>query len=192
MVGRHRAATGAEGRDFPLADAALNGTGTAILRRFCAKCGDPEARYARERPYSRPIRSRCGGAGRSERGGCECRGAVVDWRPAKIQSGIGLFVRFMQHGQLRLGDILDDYCPRERRSQTIRLWRWWRRHPINPLQTCDHRAPYKGGKARGCAKEDAGSGGVLRGTRVRKQGHSTPRLLVNPPDLKIRITRAAD
>ena len=58
------------------------------------------------------------------------------------------FGRFMQQRQLRLGDILDDYCPRERRlanhtivamvGDDIRLTR---------CTTCDTEHPYKGGKA---------------------------------------------
>jgi hypothetical protein len=54
----------------------------------------------------------------------------------------------MQQRQLRLGDILDDYCPRERRlanhtivamvGNDIRLTR---------CTTCDTEHPYKGGKA---------------------------------------------
>jgi len=54
----------------------------------------------------------------------------------------------MQQRQLRLGDILDDYCPRERRlanhtivamvGADIRLTR---------CTTCDTEHPYKGGKA---------------------------------------------
>jgi hypothetical protein len=54
----------------------------------------------------------------------------------------------MQQRQLRLGDILDDYCPRERRlanhtivamvGDDIRLTR---------CTTCDTEHPYKGGKA---------------------------------------------
>jgi hypothetical protein len=53
----------------------------------------------------------------------------------------------MQQRQLRLGDILDDYCPRERRlanhtivamvGDDIRLTR---------CTTCDNEHPYKGGK----------------------------------------------
>ena len=53
----------------------------------------------------------------------------------------------MQQRQLRLGDILDDYCPRERRlanhtivamvGDDIRLTR---------CTTCDTEHPYKGGK----------------------------------------------
>jgi hypothetical protein len=54
----------------------------------------------------------------------------------------------MQQRQLRLGDILDDYCPRERRlanhtivamvGDEVRLTR---------CTTCDTEHPYKGGKA---------------------------------------------
>src|SRR6266508_1243675 len=54
----------------------------------------------------------------------------------------------MQQRQLRLGDILDDYCPREHRvanhtvvamvGDDIRLTR---------CTTCDTEHPYKGGKA---------------------------------------------
>ena len=54
----------------------------------------------------------------------------------------------MQQRQLRLGDILDDYCPRERRlsnhtvvamvSDDVRLTR---------CTTCETEHPYKGGKA---------------------------------------------
>ena len=53
----------------------------------------------------------------------------------------------MQQRQLRLGDILDDYCPRERRlanhtivamvGNDVRLTR---------CTTCDTEHPYKGGK----------------------------------------------
>ena len=54
----------------------------------------------------------------------------------------------MQQRQLRLGDILDDYCPRERRlanhtvvamvGDAVQLTR---------CTTCDTEHPYKGGKA---------------------------------------------
>src|SRR5262245_47258344 len=62
----------------------------------------------------------------------------------------------MQQRQLRLGDILDDYCPRERRlanhtivamvGDEIRLTR---------CTTCDTEHPYKGGKAPRLRKKKA-------------------------------------
>lgn len=63
----------------------------------------------------------------------------------------------MQQRQLRLGDILDDYCPRERRlanhtivamvGDDIRLTR---------CTTCDTEHPYKGGKAPRLRKKRSG------------------------------------
>src|SRR4029077_14006164 len=67
--------------------------------------------------------------------------------PRRSQSAIGFFGSAMQQRQLRLGDILDDYCPRERRlanhtivamvGDEVRLTR---------CTTCDTEHPYKGGK----------------------------------------------
>ena len=72
----------------------------------------------------------------------------------------------MQQRQLRLGDILDDYCPRERRlanhtivamvGDDIRLTR---------CTTCDNEHPYKGGKVprlrKKKAEQESAPAGVL-------------------------------
>ena len=54
----------------------------------------------------------------------------------------------MQQRQLRLGDILDDYCPRERRlaNHTI-VAMVGNDVQVTRCTTCDTEHPYKGGKA---------------------------------------------
>ena len=54
----------------------------------------------------------------------------------------------MQQRQLRLGDILDDYCPRERRlaNHTV-VAMVGNDVQITRCTTCDTEHPYKGGKA---------------------------------------------
>ena len=54
----------------------------------------------------------------------------------------------MQQRQLRLGDILDDYCPRERRlaNHTI-VAMVGDESRLTRCTTCDTEHPYKGGKA---------------------------------------------
>jgi hypothetical protein len=88
----------------------------------------------------------------------------------------------MQQRQLRLGDILDDYCPRERRvanhtivamvGDDIRLTR---------CTTCETEHPYKGGKAPRLRKKktsvEAAYDEVLES--VKKDG-STPGMLKPP------------
>ena len=88
----------------------------------------------------------------------------------------------MQQRQLRLGDILDDYCPRERRlanhtvvamvGNDIRLTR---------CTTCDTEHPYKGGKAPRLRKKktpvEAAYDEVLESV---KQDTQPPALVVRP------------
>ena len=90
----------------------------------------------------------------------------------------------MQQRQLRLGDILDDYCPRERRlanhtivamvGDDIRLTR---------CTTCDTEHPYKGGKAPRLRKKktsvEAAYDEVLESV---KQETPPPGILVTHPD----------
>jgi hypothetical protein len=90
----------------------------------------------------------------------------------------------MQQRQLRLGDILDDYCPRERRlanhtivamvGDEIRLTR---------CTTCDTEHPYKGGKAPRLRKKktavEAAYDEVLDSVKQDAQPHGT---LVAHPD----------
>jgi hypothetical protein len=82
----------------------------------------------------------------------------------------------MQQRQLRLGDILDDYCPRERRlsnhtivamvGDDIRLTR---------CTTCDAEHPYKGGKAPRLRKKktsvEAAYDEVLESVKQEPQPH---------------------
>src|SRR5689334_4669686 len=81
----------------------------------------------------------------------------------------------MQQRQLRLGDILDDYCPRERRlanhtivamvGNDIRLTR---------CTTCDTEHPYKGGKVPRLRKKktsvEAAYDEVLESVKQETQG----------------------
>jgi hypothetical protein len=90
----------------------------------------------------------------------------------------------MQQRQLRLGDILDDYCPRERRlanhtivamvGNDIRLTR---------CTTCDTEHPYKGGKAPRLRKKktsvEAAYDEVLESV---KQDAPPPAVLVTHPE----------
>jgi len=90
----------------------------------------------------------------------------------------------MQQRQVRLGDILDDYCPRERRlanhtvvamvGNDVRLTR---------CTTCDTEHPYKGGKAPRLRKKktsvEAAYDEVLESV---KQDTQPPAVLVTQPD----------
>ena|SRR5688572_4214021 len=90
----------------------------------------------------------------------------------------------MQQRQLRLGDILDDYCPRERRlanhtivamvGNDIRLTR---------CTTCDAEHPYKGGRVPRLRKKktsvEAAYDEVLESV---KQETQPPAVLVTPPE----------
>ena len=90
----------------------------------------------------------------------------------------------MQQRQLRLGDILDDYCPRERRlanhtivamvGDDVRLTR---------CTTCETEHPYKGGKAPRLRKKktpvQAAYDEVLESV---KQDTQPPGILVTPPE----------
>jgi hypothetical protein len=83
----------------------------------------------------------------------------------------------MQQRQLRLGDILDDYCPRERRlanhtvvamvGNDVRLTR---------CTTCDTEHPYKGGKAPRLRKKktsvEAAYAEVLESVKQDTQPHA--------------------
>ena len=84
----------------------------------------------------------------------------------------------MQQRQLRLGDILDDYCPRERRlanhtvvamvGDVVRLTR---------CTTCDTEHPYKGGKVPRLRKKktsvEAAYDEVLESVKQETQPHAT-------------------
>jgi hypothetical protein len=90
----------------------------------------------------------------------------------------------MQQRQVRLGDILDDYCPRERRlanhtvvamvGNDVRLTR---------CTTCDTEHPYKGGKAPRLRKKktsvEAAYDEVLESV---KQDTQPPAVVVTHPD----------
>ena len=90
----------------------------------------------------------------------------------------------MQQRQLRLGDILDDYCPRERRlanhtvvamvGNDVRLTR---------CTTCETEHPYKGGKAPRLRKKktsvEAAYDEVLESV---KQDTQPPAVLITQPE----------
>src|SRR5688572_12335731 len=90
----------------------------------------------------------------------------------------------MQQRQLRLGDILDDYCPRERRlanhtvvamvGNDVRLTR---------CTTCDTEHPYKGGKVPRLRKKktsvEAAYDEVLESVKQETAPHA---VLVAPPE----------
>ena len=94
----------------------------------------------------------------------------------------------MQQRQVRLGDILDDYCPRERRlanhtvvamvGNDVRLTR---------CTTCDTEHPYKGGKAPRLRKKktpvEAAYDEVLESV---KQDTQAPVVLATAPDVEER------
>jgi hypothetical protein len=100
----------------------------------------------------------------------------------------------MQQRQLRLGDILDDYCPRERRlanhtivamvGNDIRLTR---------CTTCETEHPYKGGKAPRLRKKktsvEAAYDEVLESV---KQDAPSPAVLVTHPDTEEPDSGLAD
>ena len=100
----------------------------------------------------------------------------------------------MQQRQLRLGDILDDYCPRERRlanhtvvamvGNDVRLTR---------CTTCDTEHPYKGGKAPRLRKKktevEAAYDEVLESV---KQDAQPPGVLVAHPEAEEPESPVAD
>jgi hypothetical protein len=100
----------------------------------------------------------------------------------------------MQQRQLRLGDILDDYCPRERRlanhtivamvGSDIRLTR---------CTTCDTEHPYKGGKVPRLRKKktsvEAAYDEVLESV---KQETPPQAVLVTHPDADGQDSRVID
>jgi hypothetical protein len=100
----------------------------------------------------------------------------------------------MQQRQLRLGDILDDYCPRERRlanhtvvamvGDDVRLTR---------CTTCDTEHPYKGGKAPRLRKKktpvEAAYDEVLESVKQDTQPHA---VLVAQPDAEERESPPGD
>ena len=84
-----------------------------------------------------------------------------------------------QQRQLRLGDILDDYCPRERRlanhtvvamvGDEVRLTR---------CTTCDAEHPYKGGKVPRQRKKSAVKAAYDEVLESVKKETDTPGVLV--------------
>ena len=88
----------------------------------------------------------------------------------------------MQQRQLRLGDILDDYCPRERRlanhtivamvGDNIRLTR---------CTTCDTEHPYKGAKAPRLRKKKTAYDEVLESVKQDAQTPGT-RVIESEPE----------
>lgn len=100
----------------------------------------------------------------------------------------------MQQRQLRLGDILDDYCPRERRlanhtvvamvGNDVRLTR---------CTTCDTEHPYKGGKAPRLRKKktsvEAAYDEVLESVKLDAQ---PPAVLVAHPETDERESPSGD
>ena len=88
-----------------------------------------------------------------------------------------------QQRQLRLGDILDDYCPRERRlanhtivamvGEEVRLTR---------CTTCDTEHPYKGGKAPRQRKKSSVQAAYDEVLESVKKEADIPGTLVTHPD----------
>ena len=86
----------------------------------------------------------------------------------------------MQQRQLRLGDILDDYCPRERRlanhtivamvGNEVRLTR---------CTTCDTEHPYKGGKVPRLRKKSSAKVAYDEVLESVKKESEPPAVLVN-------------
>jgi hypothetical protein len=89
----------------------------------------------------------------------------------------------MQQRQLRLGDILDDYCPRERRlanhtivamvGNDIRLTR---------CTTCDTEHPYKGGKVPRLRKKKTSVEAAYDEVLESVKQDAPPAVLVTQPD----------
>lgn len=89
----------------------------------------------------------------------------------------------MQQRQLRLGDILDDYCPRERRlanhtvvamvGDEVRLTR---------CTTCDAEHPYKGGKVPRQRKKNSVKAAYDEVFESVKKDAETPGVLVTHTD----------
>ena len=85
----------------------------------------------------------------------------------------------MEQRRLRLGDILDDYCPRERRLTN---------HAIVAMieedikqtrcTTCDAEHVYKGGRSRRRKKEN--DRGALQGSACRSAKSRESKLPVEP------------
>ena len=91
---------------------------------------------------------------------------------------------FMQQRRVRLGDILDDYCPRERRitnhavvamiDDTVKQTR---------CTTCDADHEYRGGKAPTLRRRKAGAGdGVLVDARPRRVPANAAESELDPAD----------
>src|ERR1700740_3075873 len=97
-----------------------------------------------------------------------------------------------QQRQLRLGDILDDYCPRERRlanhtilamvGNDIRLTR---------CTTCDTEHPYKGGKAPRQRKKSPVAAAYDEVLESVKKESDTPGTLVTPAETEQAAPPAA-
>ena len=90
----------------------------------------------------------------------------------------------MQQRQLRLGDILDDYCPRERRLTN---------HAVVAMvgdevkqtrcTTCDAEHEYKHAKVPRQREKDIGGGAAGPGARVPgRNGSFLKRLTARAPD----------
>src|ERR1044071_767559 len=89
----------------------------------------------------------------------------------------------MQQRQLRLGDIVDDYCPRERRlanhtivamvGNEIRLTR---------CTTCDTEHPYKGGKVPRQRKKSSAKAAYDEVLESVKKESEPPAVPLNPTE----------
>jgi len=94
-----------------------------------------------------------------------------------------------QQRQLRLGDILDDYCPRERRlanhtvvamvGDEVRLTR---------CTTCETEHPYKGGKAPRLRKKTPAQAAYDEVLESVKKDTDAPGTLVTPADAGEDVT----
>ena len=100
----------------------------------------------------------------------------------------------MQQRQLRLGDILDDYCPRERRlaNHTV-VAMVGNDVQITRCTTCDTEHPFKGGKVPRLRKKktsvEAAYDEVLESVTKDTQPHA---VLVTNPDVDEAETAGGD
>jgi hypothetical protein len=98
-----------------------------------------------------------------------------------------------QQRQLRLGDILDDYCPRERRlanhtivamvGEEIRLTR---------CTTCETEHPYKGGKVPRARKKTSVQAAYDEVLESVKKEADTPGTLVTHQEDATQVVQAAE
>ena len=83
----------------------------------------------------------------------------------------------MEQRRLRLGDILDDYCPRERRvTNHVVVAMIEDEVKQTRCSTCDAEHPYKGGKAPRRKKADSVAVPVTSATIAKLAN-----LMVDPP-----------